>query len=421
MSTLQKFVFTFVIVGLVVVLVAPQTQATSQWSRKYQVSCQTCHTAFPRLNNYGEMFLRNGYQDPDQAEPDGDTKGKMVLNDDMSVDNLINHFGIRLNLTPFQMKTNSLTVDGEKQSQLTLGQNNWVQFFVAGSITKNLSIFIEMEYTEDHYHFSWYYLGLHNLNNSSLLNFQLGNVSPLEFASYMNRLRQLGPIKGDIFGVKSSGGGSPEDALNMSGSRHAIQYYGYTGPLTWWAGIGPGASAADVNDQLNMWGGLKYSLLEGSLEGSNATIWFYNGTDATNTAGPGDQITNAFTRISPQVNLRMDNWDIQAAYVMASEDNWTLTDPATSLDYSGFSIVGSYMMGKWYPTIMLDNITAADNPGMELMKFKPALSYLWKENVRFGVYGQFDLREEVEAADATADKPAYTPKNDVQFNVRIMF
>ena len=156
------------------------------------------------------------------------------------------------------------------------------------------------------------------------------------------------------------------------------------------------------------------------MEGSSATIWFYNGTDATNT-GTGPQITNAFTRISPQFNLRMDNWDIQAAYVMASEDNWTLTDPKGKLDYSGFTVVGSYLMGKWYPTIMLDNITSDDNPGMEVMKFIPALSYLWKENVRFGLYGQFDLREEVEAADATAEKPAYTPKNDIQFNIRVMF
>lgn len=36
--------------------------ATAQWSRKYGISCTACHTVFPRLNSFGEEFLKNGYQ-----------------------------------------------------------------------------------------------------------------------------------------------------------------------------------------------------------------------------------------------------------------------------------------------------------------------------------------------------------------------
>ena len=60
--------------------------AISQWSRKYKVSCTTCHTVFPRLNWYGEQFKWNGYQDPDKDEPDGDETGKTRLNDRVVLD-----------------------------------------------------------------------------------------------------------------------------------------------------------------------------------------------------------------------------------------------------------------------------------------------------------------------------------------------
>ena len=34
----------------------------SSWAKKFNFSCNTCHTVFPRLNAFGEAFLANGYQ-----------------------------------------------------------------------------------------------------------------------------------------------------------------------------------------------------------------------------------------------------------------------------------------------------------------------------------------------------------------------
>src|SRR3990172_8155644 len=47
---------------------APEAGAVSQWSRKYQVACAVCHTVVPRINYYGERFMRNGYQLPDTRD-----------------------------------------------------------------------------------------------------------------------------------------------------------------------------------------------------------------------------------------------------------------------------------------------------------------------------------------------------------------
>jgi hypothetical protein len=53
--------------GIVVYFVAMRdAQAIPSFARKYQTSCQTCHTVYPVLNPFGEAFRRNGYRFPSQ-------------------------------------------------------------------------------------------------------------------------------------------------------------------------------------------------------------------------------------------------------------------------------------------------------------------------------------------------------------------
>jgi hypothetical protein len=47
--------------------------AVPSFARKYETSCQTCHTVYPVLNPFGEAFRRNGYRFPSQnGSVDGD-------------------------------------------------------------------------------------------------------------------------------------------------------------------------------------------------------------------------------------------------------------------------------------------------------------------------------------------------------------
>src|SRR5579862_760722 len=43
-----------------------EARAVPSFARKYQTSCQTCHTVYPVLNPFGEAFRRNGYRFPSQ-------------------------------------------------------------------------------------------------------------------------------------------------------------------------------------------------------------------------------------------------------------------------------------------------------------------------------------------------------------------
>lgn len=54
--------------GMVSTLGARPAAAIPVFSRKYQTSCQTCHTIFPKLNPFGEAFRLNGYHLPGENE-----------------------------------------------------------------------------------------------------------------------------------------------------------------------------------------------------------------------------------------------------------------------------------------------------------------------------------------------------------------
>ena len=59
---MRRFITTFVLVLLIAG--AGKAWAIPAFARKYQTSCVTCHTIFPKLTPFGEQFRRNGYRFP---------------------------------------------------------------------------------------------------------------------------------------------------------------------------------------------------------------------------------------------------------------------------------------------------------------------------------------------------------------------
>src|ERR1035437_915697 len=55
-------------------LVSTRASAVPAFSRKYQTSCQTCHSIFPKLNPFGTAFRLNGYHLPGETEKEGRKK-----------------------------------------------------------------------------------------------------------------------------------------------------------------------------------------------------------------------------------------------------------------------------------------------------------------------------------------------------------
>jgi hypothetical protein len=57
-----------------------KAHAVPSYARKYGTACQTCHSAFPVLNPFGEAFRRNGYRFPsDKGSVDSDSAKEETL------------------------------------------------------------------------------------------------------------------------------------------------------------------------------------------------------------------------------------------------------------------------------------------------------------------------------------------------------
>ncbi|MBI4552035.1 MAG: hypothetical protein HY710_07215, partial [Candidatus Latescibacteria bacterium] len=394
--------------------------------------CNSCHSVFPRLNQSGEDYLRNGYQlasSRRKAAPsvsgreqavegeseNGNSKGVFIE----SVNNL---FGFRLNMTPVMMETHSLqkkAPPADKDTRLTVGSPLWIQMFVAGSIYRDISFFSELEYAQSAFKFNWFYFNFTNVADSRGLNFQVGNISPLEFASYPNRLPQLPNIKGEVMLIKSSNGAG-EESIDMSSARPGVQYYGRNDWALVYAGMSPGTKATDVNQFPQYWTGLvlRATDVAGDFEGTTATVHYYMGTDTKGT-GTATQIENKFTRISPQVNIRYyDQVDVQAAYVFGKDKNRGLvTTPATEFKYKGVALEGGYMprrmvhLGLHYDKYSSDNKLASGKPVIEYHRIVPAVTYVINQNFRASVYYEKNL----------LDIPSAQKVDKLYLNLRTMF
>ena len=56
------------VIFLMSMFLASKSEAVPSFARKYETSCVTCHTGYPKLNAFGEAFRLNGYQYPKDDE-----------------------------------------------------------------------------------------------------------------------------------------------------------------------------------------------------------------------------------------------------------------------------------------------------------------------------------------------------------------
>jgi len=390
--------------AVLMVLGTTSAHATSQWTRKTGLACNVCQ--------------RNGYQDPTAKEGDGDTFHQKY-NDELTVPKLQDMFGVRLNLTPVSYKTNAITkgADAEKAGQWTLGNQDWIQFFVAGPIFKDVSFFAEMEHTKSSFKFSWAHISLHNILGSSTANIRAGYLSAVEWSSHTNRLPIFPVLKNKAFEVKNP---TADNTQDINSPRPSVDYYGYTGPFIWWAGVSPGSAATDTDTGVSYWGGLRADIndkIGGAFEGSSVTFWAEHGTevDNVNTGATKYYNTSARNRYQAATNIRYSGLDFQGSYIWGNDADWDLTDgDADNASFWGVGVQAAWLMaGKWYPAIAFDRVVnkgAASSVNDPLL-VTPALSYLVRENLRMGVYATLDLN----------DKEGHTKQNLYLYNIRVMF
>jgi len=71
------YVFFFLLV-LSALIIPAKSEAIPAFARQYNISCNTCHAAFPRLNEFGEQFVSDNYRLPNWKDTMADTGDEML-------------------------------------------------------------------------------------------------------------------------------------------------------------------------------------------------------------------------------------------------------------------------------------------------------------------------------------------------------
>ncbi|MBI2344416.1 MAG: hypothetical protein HYV02_08810 [Deltaproteobacteria bacterium] len=395
-------------------LIALQSaNAVAQWTRKYEMPCQTCHTSFPRLNAYGEKFAKNGYQIPETE--DGD-ETKTEVSETTFIDKIGHLFGVRVSVSPVEVTTKSRNVNGSFKPQINFGAARWVQFFTAGTIFKNASIFIETEIpgdASDVAHVNWFTLGYHNLFKTSWLNLRAGKLSMMNWHAQTGRLRMVPNINVQATNTRSSQGAAAapatEDTIRFGSPTPGVELYGYNQYFLYSLGAANGTRFVDNNQYKNFFGTLRLEIPEGAFAGSAISGWGMWGRDTTNSAAA--QVRNTYYAMSGGTNVRWkDRIDFIGAYFMQKERNYDMATNARNTRHNITGQLGYLINERWFAALQYDNVWDSQNSGEEYHKISQHVSYMPRQNMRIGLTTREELRSRANGR-----------QHELLLNVRAMF
>jgi hypothetical protein len=175
-------------------LTTGKAHAIPAFGRKYDMTCNSCHTREPRLNPFGQRFQENGYQLPETE--DGSTVQKDLLGgplNGVTLDDVTNYFAVRLraDLRQADFRENTSATDDPELVFPTI-----VNLFFGGTATRDISFFLEAEYNdaESHFGFERAMLIFDNLGGHQIANVKVGDFDPSSFFSFPTHRQQLNPI-----------------------------------------------------------------------------------------------------------------------------------------------------------------------------------------------------------------------------------
>ena len=127
----MKNTFTLTVLTFIIfTFLASDVLAIPAFARKYNMSCKTCHSPFPKLKIYGEEFARNGCVLKDQDAP----RYFVETGDDKL--SLIRDLPLALRVEGFFTFNEDKSQQSDFQSPLSL------KLLSGGSIFKNVSYYV---------------------------------------------------------------------------------------------------------------------------------------------------------------------------------------------------------------------------------------------------------------------------------------
>lgn len=303
--TLGRFVASAVTVPILLALAAAPAGAVPAFARKYATSCQTCHIAYPKLNNFGVAFRLLGYHMPGETEaqvkqpdvPLGAPAYKRVWPDAVWPGAIPSHVPISL-VAQFLVQNSSQVEEGAR----TKVENDFifpseVALVAGGTAGDNISYFAEvvfeqevedgvLENNTEIEHMDMRFI--RPIKNSPAFNVKIGAFQPelvegfdharrLTIANY-DSMFGVAPI--NLEGAESVGGGhhGGGGGIALPAIATGFELYGVARSRLLWAvglvnGQGPGNASFDGNSTKDVYARAAYKWGGLAPDGSNAETY----------------------------------------------------------------------------------------------------------------------------------------------------
>jgi hypothetical protein len=364
--------------------------AVPVFARKYGLNCTNCHSAFPRLNDWGQRFRANGYQLPGRENEE-----KTVLEGPAPVA-LRTTFGFTSesfdNVSGMVDQSGFKLVGLDLLSAGVIAPHIGYLFVFPPQIAASRGV-AEQEGTLEMASIMFSNLG------SPWLNVRAGRFEPAYAAFSVKRHLSITPY--EIYDYAFPGG-SP-----FSETQEGFEVTGHGGGFAYATGWLNGSATNQPNDgPADVYGRATWTL--GAGEGQTAGQRFgatgYLGS-ARPEEGPGDRQT--FSRLGLDASLNWRQWNLAAQWLTATDDRSLWGDTDDDVDWSGW-----FTELTWQPVVeclafaRYDAVATPDAVNQDITRWTGGARYYFADNLALHLEYSRRVTDEPGDDDPTEDLAA---------------
>ncbi len=363
-----------------IVLCSNEASAIPAFSRKYNLGCNTCHTIYPQLNEFGRDFKNNGYRTPGEI-------GAVDSTDFWSK-------GFEsLPVTVHGKFSEQIAPKGQPVTNFT--SLDELQLNAAVNFSSKVSVYLHTHLWEDGGAGEPLVVSLriNDLFDNQLVSLRVGQYQlPLSFSPEIERLSGF-----DYLGYAQALGANP---WTIDQPQLGFELTGNLGNDLWyWAGLvnGGGFEANSFTGTLDNNSSKDPYLRIAKNFGENTIgVFGYYGTNTIledDTTGL-DQ-TDKFFRLGCDIRWNFSNLNVLTSVLYGNDNNFNGLDESTFF-YGGF-LEGDYVVSERtmilgrYDIVTLDRLDADPNGGIDKTTWAvtPGVQYLVLPNIKLGIEYQF--------------------------------
>lgn len=394
-----KFSINVSILTIFVAVLFPATsQAIPAFARQANMTCSTCHTAWPSLNAFGRQYKEHGYRIGHLETPNKKISKDLKWNESLPV-------SVLLVARPYDKK-------GSGETKLRALHE--VELMVAGPMGEKFSSFIEIEAEDEDLNARGFETGIpsaaltYNADEAVHLQVSWGSITWFDpYNSYSNHLRMTrggSAVYDQSFGGADNGG-------KIKSARQNITVYGRPSPnLFYGVSISGDAGDAEGEEGSTFTARVAFDVMPSLTVGALVISGTANASSTADTVGIVGGVPAViagsttperdYSRTAIDLQSEVAGFTFNAVFLTATDDNATAT---AEVDNDVFSLQALYTVktgGRvtWAPLIRLDSYETGGG-AVDVDEITLGINYYFTENVR----GMLELWDRDSSADGKDD------------------